>query len=54
MPEYDFYVYMLASKKHGVIYKGSTSALMRRASEHKNSMKGRFTKKYNVKNLVWY
>ena len=54
MTEKDFYVYMLASKKYGVIYKGMTSDFVRRVSEHKNRTKGHFTKKFNVRMLVWY
>ncbi len=47
-------VYMLASKKGGVLYIGVTSNLVKRIWEHKNnSMKG-FTQKYNVHNLVWF
>ena len=54
MKEKDFYVYLLASQKNGVLYKGMTSDLIKRTSEHKTgSIKG-FTKKYNVKKLIWY
>jgi len=49
-----FYVYILASKRNGTIYVGSTSDLVRRVWEHKNSMIPGFTAKYNVHNLVYY
>lgn len=49
-----FYVYILASKRNGTIYVGSTSDLIRRVWEHKNSMVPGFTVKYNVLNLVYY
>ena len=49
-----FYVYILASKRNGTIYVGSTSDLIRRVWEHKNSMIPGFTAKYNVHNLVYY
>jgi putative endonuclease len=49
-----FYVYILASKRNGTIYVGSTSDLIKRIWEHKNSMIPGFTAKYNVHNLVYY
>lgn len=54
MKEKDFYVYMLASKKDGTIYKGMTSDLIHRIGQHKFEKGSTFTSKYNVKNLVWY
>lgn len=50
----DFYVYMLANKKNGTIYKGMTSNLVKRIAEHKFEKGSQFTDKYNVKKLVWY
>lgn len=52
--EKDFYVYMLATKKNGTVYKGMTSNLVQRIYQHKNEKGSRFTTKYNVKKLVWY
>ena len=49
-----YYVYILASKKDGVLYTGITNSLRRRVWEHKEGMIAGFTKKYNVKNLVYY
>jgi putative endonuclease len=48
------YVYILASKRHGTLYTGVTSDLMRRLYEHKNHLTDGFTSKYNVTNLVWF
>ena len=48
------YVYILASKKNGTLYIGVTNNLLRRISEHKNDEIKGFTKKYNVKTLVYY
>jgi putative endonuclease len=48
------YVYMLASKKDGVLYIGVTTELAQRVWQHKNNVVKGFTQKYNVKNLVWY
>lgn len=52
--EENFYVYMLASKKDGVIYKGMSSDLVKRISEHKANINCKYTMKYKVKRLVWY
>jgi len=48
------YVYILASKKNGTLYIGVTKNLLRRIFEHQNGLVAGFTKKYNVKNLVWF
>jgi len=50
----DYYVYIMASKKDGVLYVGVTDDLKRRVFEHKNSMVEGFTKKYFVKKLVYF
>ena len=49
-----YYVYILASKKNGTLYIGMTNNLTRRVYEHKNELVERFTKKYKVKNLVYF
>lgn len=49
-----FYVYILASKKSGTLYIGVTNNLIRRVYEHKEGLFEGFTKKYNVKILVYY
>jgi putative endonuclease len=49
-----YYVYMLASSRHGKLYVGVTNDLARRVYEHKTkSIKG-FTSQYDVNRLVWY
>jgi putative endonuclease len=48
------YVYILASKKNGTLYVGVTSDLCKRIYEHKEGLTEGFTKKYNVKTLVYY
>ncbi len=50
----EYYVYILASKKNGVLYIGVTNSLDRRISEHKHNVNKGFTWKYNVKRLVYY
>ena len=48
------FVYIMASRKNGTIYIGVTSDLIRRVYEHKQELIDGFTKKYNVKMLVYY
>ena len=48
------YTYILASFKKGTLYAGVTSNIKKRMWEHKNGMIKGFTKKYNVKRLVYY
>ena len=49
-----YFVYILASKKNGTLYIGVTNDLIRRVYEHKEGIIEGFTKKYNIKNLVYY
>ena len=49
-----YYVYMLASKKDGVLYTGVTNNLLRRVCEHKSDVKDGFTRKYHVHKLVYF
>ncbi len=48
------YVYILASKKNGVLYIGVTSNLINRIYQHKKGLLEGFTKKYKIKSLVFY
>ena len=50
----DYYIYILASRRNGTLYIGSTSDLKRRVYEHKNKLIEGFTKKYNITMLVHY
>lgn len=49
-----YYVYILANKKNGTLYIGITSSLKKRIHQHKNGVADGFTKKYNIKLLVYY
>ena len=49
-----YYVYIMASKRNGTLYTGVTSNLVKRVWEHKNSQTFSFTRKYNVKILVYF
>lgn len=54
MNNYTFYVYILASKKNGVVYTGITNNLIRRIYEHKHNLNKSFTQSYFVKRLVYF
>lgn len=49
-----FYAYIMASKRNGTLYVGSTSDLIKRVWEHKNKVIPGFTAQYNVYILVYY
>ena len=51
---HQYYVYILASKKNGVLYIGVTNDLERRIFEHKNKTVKGFTSRYNVDKLVYF
>ena len=52
--EKQYFVYMLASSKHGTLYIGVTRDLLRRVWEHKEGVIEGFTQKYRVHKLVWF
>jgi putative endonuclease len=49
-----FWVYILASQPGGTLYVGVTNDLVQRTYEHRNSIVPGFTKRYGVKQLVYY
>jgi putative endonuclease len=49
-----YFVYMLASGRHGTLYVGVTNDLARRIFEHKEKLTKGFASKYDVTRLVWY
>ena len=49
-----FFVYILASKKNGTLYTGSTDNLKVRVWQHKNITNKGFTSKHGVDRLVWF
>jgi putative endonuclease len=48
------WVYILASKRNGTLYTGSTADLARRVYEHREGVLPGFTRNYGVTRLVWY
>ena len=51
---YHYYVYIMANTKNGTLYVGVTSDILRRADEHKTGILKGFTKKYQLKRLVYF
>jgi putative endonuclease len=49
-----YYVYLMASGKHGTLYVGFTNDLVRRVYQHKEKVTQGFTSRYDVDRLVWY
>jgi putative endonuclease len=49
-----FFTYILASRRNGTLYTGSTDDLIRRVGQHKTKTLGGFTAKYGVDQLVWF
>jgi putative endonuclease len=48
------YVYILASGRYGTLYIGVTSDLIKRIWQHREGLAEGFTKRHQVKYLVWY
>ncbi len=49
-----YYVYILSTNNNAVIYTGVTNDIVRRVGEHKSGKNEGFTKKYNIKKLVYF
>ncbi|HNW25446.1 MAG TPA: GIY-YIG nuclease family protein [Candidatus Gastranaerophilaceae bacterium] len=49
-----YYVYILTNYNRTVFYTGVTSDLIKRAYEHNNESADGFTKKYHIKQLLFY
>ena len=48
-----YYVYMLASRRHGTLYIGVTSDLRTRMEQHRFGLGSKFVKEYRVHRLVY-
>jgi putative endonuclease len=47
-------VYMMSNHKNGTLYIGVTSQFLRRVSQHREGLRGGFTKTYGLTRLVWF
>jgi putative endonuclease len=48
-----YYVYILASRRHGTLYIGVTNSLQKRLEEHRTGKGSEFVKRYGVYRLVY-
>ena len=48
------YIYILTNKRNGTLYIGVTNNLVRRVYEHKQGFIAGFSKRHELKNLVYY
>ncbi|WP_269716137.1 GIY-YIG nuclease family protein [Caulobacter sp. NIBR2454] len=48
-----FYAYIMASRRNGTLYVGSTDDIAQRAWEHREKVRPGFTAKYGCSILVW-
>jgi putative endonuclease len=48
-----YYVYILASRRHGTLYIGVTHSLQKRLAEHRDGKGSSFVKTYGVYRLVY-
>ncbi|MBR1677159.1 MAG: GIY-YIG nuclease family protein [Clostridia bacterium] len=49
----NYYVYIMSNKNNSTIYIGVTNDIIRRVEEHKKGIVEGFTKRYNIKKLVY-
>jgi putative endonuclease len=49
-----FFVYILTNDTHTVLYTGVTNDLMRRLYEHREGINKGFTRRYHVRQLMYY
>ena len=54
MNQKQYFVYIMAKGRNSTFYVGMTSDLPKRVWEHKNGIADGFTKKYGIKNLVYF
>ncbi len=53
--DYNYFVYILANKRNGILYIGVTNSLLIRSFQHKlKKNKDSFTAKYDINRLVYY
>jgi putative endonuclease len=48
------FVYIMTNRRHGTLYVGVTSDLVRRVYEHREGLLEGFTRRYGLKRLVYY
>lgn len=54
MARKQYYVYIMASKRDGMLYIGVTSNLIKRIYEHRNDLVEGYTHRYHIHTLVYF
>ncbi len=54
MQEKPYFVYIMTNKHKTALYTGVTNSLHRRVYEHKSGSGSKFTKRYDLTNLVYF
>jgi len=54
MKYHQYYIYIITNDRNTVLYTGVTNDLVRRCHEHRMGLIPGFSKKYNLKKLVYY
>ena len=49
-----YYIYIITNKPNGTLYTGVTKSLQKRMYEHQHGLHEGFSKKYGLKQLVYY
>ncbi|AUC81522.1 GIY-YIG nuclease family protein [Lacinutrix sp. Bg11-31] len=52
--QHQYYLYILSNKFNGTLYIGVTNNLERRLFEHKNKLVEGFSKRYDLKKLIYF
>jgi putative endonuclease len=47
------FVYIMTNRRHGTLYVGTATNLTKRVWEHRQGLGSKFTRKYNLKRLVF-
>jgi putative endonuclease len=50
----DYFVYVMTNKPRGTLYVGVTNDLVRRTFEHREGLVAGFTRRYGLKQLVYF
>jgi putative endonuclease len=50
----DYFVYIVTNKPRGTLYVGVTNDLIKRAYQHREGLAAGFTKRYGLKQLVYF
>ena len=51
---HQYWIYILTNKPKGILYVGVTGNLKKRIVQHQNGNGGAFSRRYNLKRLVYY